>query len=416
MQRLGHQLYPAAAVPHVLAGNGDVLQATRSPTHLVFMHGLMGSHRNFASVCTAVSGRQTVASLQAEGRKEPLKAVTNPSDCDAASGCRPNLPPAAAPRAYPCVAFDWRNHGDSAHTPDMSLDGLADDVTAFLADYASSVRSCAPAAEPLPLILVAHSMGALGLTHWMWRTHAQLWRDRIVRCGAGAVRPAAVPPEPTATAAAGSSSSSRDGTLFANAAYRVLGAVLVDTAPAARPASFQQTRHLIESLRSIPLAAMRSRSEVEAWLLKNGPPDVCTPANIWLLRYQLSNLAFAKDAAPAWRIGLREITRGLDHISWHHGGAAVAAALRQVESLAVSQGLPPPPLPPLDEFPAYYLFGATSPYDTPVSRAAVRRLFTAPCVVEMADSNHFMFMVQKRSFVDTLQRMCYAMEAAGGTL
>ncbi|KAK7195865.1 Alpha/beta hydrolase family [Novymonas esmeraldas] len=403
MQRLGHRLFPPPAAPRVLTGTGHVLPAACSSAHLVFMHGLLGAHRNFASVCTAMSGAQAEESLRAEAAREPLKAVACAPDCDEAAGCRPRLEPAAAPRAYPCAAFDWRCHGDSAHTPDVSLDGLADDVSDFLTSYAAAqaVAGTPPSPSPLPLILVAHSMGALALMHWMWKAHVELWRDRVLHPS----------PTPVATTAASGNP------LVANAAYRVIGVVLIDTAPAARPSSFQDTRRLIEYLRRIPLEAVRTRAEAETWLLQNGPQDICTPANIWLLRYQLSNLTFTRDAPPSWKVGLDEIISGLDHISWCDGGEAVLATRRRVESLARAQGLPPPsPPPPLHEVPVYCIFGATSPYNTPASRAAVRQHFAAPCVVEMADSNHFLFMMQKRTFVHTLQSMCYAVERAGGTL
>lgn len=403
MQRLGHRIYAPAAMPRVLSSSGAMHVATPSPVHLVFTHGLMGCHRNFAAVCTAMSGAQGEDSMRAEAEKESMKEVRAPVDCGEEAGCRPRLDVAAAPRAYQCVGFDWRNHGDSAHNADMTLDGLAEDVSDFLRDYAAAV---APAGSPVPLILVAHSMGALGVMHWMWTAHLRQWRDTILANGHASLRPGAAVP----------SAQSREVPLFSNPGYRVLGAVLIDTAPAERPASFHDTKRLICELAKIPLDTLDSRAAVERWMLEHGPPDLTSPEHLWLLRYQLSNLLCPRNAAPSWKIGLHEIIAGLDRISWRSGGDTCAAILQEVERLAVQHGLPVPAPPPLDEFPAFYLFGATSPYDTAVTRAAVRRLFRAPCVLEMEEAGHFLFMRQKRTFVSTLQNMCYAIEKASGTL
>jgi pimeloyl-ACP methyl ester carboxylesterase len=414
MQRLAHRIYAPVAAPHVLSSTGIVQTATLSPVHLVFMHGLMGSHRNFASVCIAMSGAQSEESMKSEVEEE-MKRVTVPADCDEVAGCCPHLPVAGAPRVYQCVAFDWRNHGDSEHNANMTMDGLAEDVTSFLADYAAASRAApttssnaGTATSPVPLILVAHSMGALGVLHWMWTAHLRQWRDHVLASGYGALRPA------KGRASTEHTFSSNTVSLFSNPAYRVIGAVILDTAPAERPASFQGTKRLIRSLPSIPLATLDTRADVEHWMLKNGPKDVCTPNHIWLLRYQLSNLTFPKNGPPTWKIGLQEIIHGLDHISWRSGGDSCDAILREVEKLAVSQHLPTPAPPPLDEFPAFFLFGATSPYDTPATRAAVRRIFKSPCIVEMDDAGHFLFVQQKRTFVATLQNMCYALEKARG--
>lgn len=422
MQRLAHRIYAPAAVPRVLSSAGVIQPATPSPVHLVFMHGLMGGHRNFTSVCAAMSGAQGEESLRAEAAKEELKRVSVPSDCTAAAECCPPPPVAPKPRVYPCVAFDWRNHGDSAHDANMTLDGLAEDVTDFLADYAAATAASpmTPGAPsclspqrggPVPLILVAHSMGALGVLHWMWTAHLKQWRDHVLANGQGSLRPSKAAASGAAATAEGTSGPT---SLFSNDAYRVLGAVLIDTAPAERPTSFQDTKRLIRSLPSIPLDTLDTRADVERWMQENGPKDLCTPDNIWLLRYQLSNLIFQKDAPPAWKIGLHEILHGLDRISWRSGGDSCDAIVRDVEKLAVAQGLPTPAPPPLDEFPTFYLFGATSPYDTPVTRAAVRRIFKSPCVLEMEEAGHFLFMRQKRTFVSTLQDMCYALEKTVG--
>ncbi|KPA84044.1 hypothetical protein ABB37_02172 [Leptomonas pyrrhocoris] len=401
MKRLSHRIYTPAAEPRILSGTGVLQRATPSPVHLVFMHGLMGTHRNFASVCAAMSGAQDEKSRMADLKMEEVRRVTVPSDCDEAAGCCAHPGTAGAPRVYQCVAFDWRNHGDSEHNPNMTLDGLAEDVTDFLADYGTAVLA---APSPVPLILVAHSMGALGLMHWMWTEHLRQWRDRVLANGLGPLRP-------SQSAAATSQRS-----LFATPAYRVLGAVLIDTAPAERPASFYDTTRLIRSLSSVPLGTLHSRTAVEGWMQQHGPRDLCTPDKIWLLRYQLSNLTFPKGAAPTWRIGLEEIINGLDRISWSSGSVARDAIVREVERLAVSRGLPTPAPPPLDEFPVSCVFGATSPYDTAATRAAVRRIFKAPSILEMEDAGHFLFMWQKRTFVSTLRDVCYALEKAGGML
>lgn len=423
MQRLAHRIYAPTAVPHVMSSTGVIQAATPSPVHLVFMHGLLGNHRNFASVCTAMSGAQSEESMKAELVGE-MKRVTFPADCDETAGCRAHLAVAAAPRVYPCVAFDWRNHGDSAHTANMTLDGLAEDVTDFLVDYAraavsasspelsnSNSNSAAPSTptSPVPLILVAHSMGALGVLHWMWTAHLRQWRDDILVNGHGALHQSRA----SATAA---TSPDAITSLFSNSDYRILGTVFIDTAPAERPVSFQKIKQLIRSLPNIPLDQLGSRAAVERWIQENGPKDLCTPDSIWLLRYQLSNLTFSKDSPPTWKVGLQEIIDGLDSISWHSGCDMCDAIVRDVERLAVSQNLPTPSPPPMHQFPVFYLFGATSPYDTPVTRAAVRRLFKSPCIMEMEDAGHFLFMQHKRTFVSTLQNVCYTLEEASGTL
>lgn len=47
---------------------------------------------------------------------------------------------------------------------------------------------------------------------------------------------------------------------------------------------------------------------MEAWLLQNEPPDICTQASERLWRYKVSSLIFPKDVPPEWSIGA-----ALDH-------------------------------------------------------------------------------------------------------
>lgn len=51
------------------------------------------------------------------------------------------LPSDYTPRLYQTVAFDWRNHGESDHSPNFSIDWLATDLVRFLYDYSVSQKS-----------------------------------------------------------------------------------------------------------------------------------------------------------------------------------------------------------------------------------------------------------------------------------
>lgn len=400
-----HTFYPNNGANVLL--HSTVQTGTVSPIHVIFMHGLLGCHRNFASVCSALAGADSLNRIKGD-LADPLMRVKQISDRLNAQTPPLSSPytvipgPARAPRIYQSAAFDWRNHGDSYHTTDMSLDGLSEDITQFLQEYASTAASRGGTAElpstttarPLPIFLVAHSMGAMGLMHWMWKTHIKRWSHANVE--------------------------GKELNVFRNRTYRVVGAAVVDMAPAPRPSTFANTRHLIAALPSIPIHTMHSRAEAEQWLLAHGPRDVCTQANIWLIRYQLSNLVFQKGSPPIWKVGLNEIIKGLDHIMWVDGGTTCVADINDSRQRWLSAGdtgrCVPFVVPKFAEFPTYFLFGSVSPYNTAVGHQKLLEYFDMPCVMEMEKANHFMFMTHKRSFVDTLRNILYSTEEQEGML
>lgn len=422
MSRIGHRTFRPKP-PHHTLFDGKATEAAVSPAHLVFMHGLLGSCRNFTSLATSLAGRDSEQRLLAEAK---MGLTTHTELLEPKLSAWEPLRPAAAPRLYTSTAFDWRNHGESSHNPVMNLSGLSDDIVSYLEDYSTRLRfeelqtsrtsqgvECVPdyhaeitvpdaaaASGPLPVVLVAHSMGAMALMDWLWREHVNIWAHRCFL---------------------GSDSPLIESNVFSNEHYKVIGAVIIDMAPSQRPDSFNDTIRLIDFLPEVPLDQLHSSQEVEKWLLVNGPDDVFNQQNIFQIRYQLTNIDFTDPANPRWRIGLKEIVGGLHEILWEEGGIASMQQARDALMVAnrrrISQRKKIWERPTkFNKFPCYFIFGEDSPYNTPAAHEGVWQHFFQPHVLQLNKADHFMFMRHKTSFMELFRSMCYDAELQSGLI
>lgn len=426
MAHLARRTYRPRPPYHTLF-DGKPTAAAVSPVHLVFMHGLCGNNRNFSSLCTSMAGLDSDQRLTSEAKTALMdcQEITLPGH-----SAKAPVPKPAAARVYTCTAFDWRNHGDSPHNACMGLKSLSEDLFDYLMAYSTHLRyeqlqvtkqsagvECVPVdagapsappqategehatgspppGEPLPLLLVAHSMGAMGLMHWMWREHVNIWAHKV---------------------SLGGESPYLRSNVFSNPSYRVIGAVIIDMAPAERPDSFNETIRIIDFLPKVPLHELRSPQEVEKWLLANGPSDVFNQQHIFQIRYHLSNLDYTNPAQPRWRIGLQEIVHGLHEILWEEGGvdcirqARDALATANRRRVTEHKRIWERPTR-FTEFPTYFVFGENSPYNTERAHQSIFLHFQQPNLVEMKKADHFMFMRHKNSFMEQLRRFCYDAE------
>jgi pimeloyl-ACP methyl ester carboxylesterase len=360
MHRLSYKIYQPQASTVAAAASTRVLSPVPR-IHVVVMHGLLGCYRNWHTVCTTLATQPTATVAEGSGG-------TNRFDVQ-------------------CVAFDWRNHGDSAHM-EHSLDGLADDVQDFLGDYAlsqlhsSTEHSCvsdlhtenagqksaevaSAAHEPIDVVLMGHSMGGMGMMHFLWDRH----RQHIETCGADFKKGGTTPP--------------LQNPFFCNSKYRIVGAVAVDIAPAARPESFAAMITAVCFLRKLPLEHMTSYGEMEEWLLANGPKPYYTKANIWMIRYFLSNVDVA---GRRWKVGMEEIIDGTSKIRWPHDNT-VAGCGGAVYPL-------------IKDFPIQFVFGGASPYYNARGLDAIPNYFKDHEVAVVAGASHFLFMEQRKKFCE----------------
>lgn len=358
MNRLSYKIFPPLAASATVTATGTSGVASAAPlVHVVVMHGLLGSHRNWQSVCKTL----TAEALQ--------QTPVVDSAVQSASKQYSNIRKSAVVQ---CAAFDWRNHGDSAHM-EHSLDGLADDVEEFLGDYATSQQqpprdpSAPPTAPPIDVVLMGHSMGGMGMLHFLWDRHRHHVEGRGTTSSSNNSAPLMLHKNP----------------LFYNDKYRIVGAVAVDIAPAARPESFQAMITAVCFLRELPQERMNSYGEMEEWLLANGPKPYYTKANIWMIRYFLSNVDVPQ---RRWKAGIEEIIEGTGRILWPHdntvagSGGAVA--------------------PLIEDFPIQFVFGGASPYYNTRGVDAIPNYFKDYEVKVVPNASHFLFMEQRKGFCD----------------
>jgi pimeloyl-ACP methyl ester carboxylesterase len=143
-------------------------EAYGSGPAFVILHGLFGSGRNWHSVATQLANR------------------------------------------YQVHALDLRNHGRSAHRPDMSYEAMAADVSAFIDRLGSA-----------PVTLLGHSMG--GKIGMLLALTSPALVERLV---------------------------------------------IVDIAPVKYPDRFE---HLLDAMQKLPLDAIRSRADADQWLRLSVP-------------------------------------------------------------------------------------------------------------------------------------------------
>eukprot|EP00796_Vickermania_ingenoplastis_P006540 gene6540-4715_t len=434
----------------VFEPSGGSIPVAHSAARLVCLHGLLGSSRNFGAICrtlAAGSMSRTQPDLPARHLHGPpslagrlLRTDTGPRE----GGCRregeEGLAHPIAAAAHPSVAYDCRNHGDSFHHPFMSLDDLADDLQQFLCYIVSQESSsslCAssssssssqiarqtlgrrrsgsgpgvdadggpvvlvrhtgpvqlyspdaeppscvdaspwgslahppPGDTPVPLILVGHSMGGVTALHWIWREHL-LHHHRCQQHALPLSLPLVPPP------------------CFANQFYRIVGAVIIDVGPTARPLVFSDTMRRLRFLREIPVEQLHSLAAVEQWVCSNGPPDLFHPGALWQVRYYLSNLVFEPGGPARWRINLDAILNHLDHLVWCDGGPRVVVKALQQTGLCRRR---------FDTFPLLFLFGEHSPYNHPRAHQSIAAHFSQPVTLEVLGADHFLHIHQRKTF------------------
>ncbi|CAD2219170.1 hypothetical protein ADEAN_000666300 [Angomonas deanei] len=244
-----------------------------------------------------------------------------------------------------------------------------------------------PDATPVPIVLVAHSMGAMVLMHWAWREHIKIWSNKI---------------------RLGDHSPTLYQNVFTNDLYKIVGAVVLDMAPADRPATFNNTIRMIEFLTQIPLLLFKNAKEVEVWLLENGPKDVFNQQNIFQIRYHLSNLDFSDKNQPKWKIGLSEIIGGLHSILWEEGGFdSMKLAWDTLNFANRRRVLAHKPIwehaEKFSEVPFCFVFGETSSYYNPKAVENIQKHFQEPHIVDIKGADHFLFMRHKPQFMRVLR-------------
>lgn len=442
--KIAYRLFRPAI--HKAVGSSTPAGAVVSPVHLVCLHGLLGSCMNFTSLCRGLSQSPPAGKL-ALSAAAPLSFSSLGIRTIRGAGLEDSVGQPIPP-LFNSVALDSRNHGDSFHHSSMSLDDLADDLQQFLRQYAAdrlaesaivtasgahaggqssspvsgtmvqgaieipvgadkshwfcpSMLSSSLASEsgPLPILLVAHSMGGVALMHWLWREHVLHFSANLAQGRNASV------------------SSTDDGVpstdplplVFSNPLYKIIGAIIIDVGPTQRPRSFYQTVEMLQFLPELPLDQLRSLKEVEQWLLENGPPHLFNQSSIWEIRYHLSNIQFppseklnarsTNDLPPAkWKIGLNEILGNLQNILWCDGGEQVQKALQHVQQTAGPSVLPPP----FRSFPLQFVFGEKSPYNQPKAHESIERFFDESSVMEIAGADHFLHIQQRKAFCHIL--------------
>ena len=307
---------------------------------MIVLHGLLGSTRNWSSVA------QTLTTTEDFG--------------------------------LDVVCMEWRNHGQSLHVPDHSIDALSQDLVDVCC-----LRDCT-GGESVP---TASVWGSPGVNEWIAPTQATRSPSNGALCstngGEGGERPLYLMAHSMGGVSAMHALCSQDS-LWG----RIAGAVIVDIGPCERPKYTQRLQDAVRALTTIPLSTLSTRKEAELWLLANGPEHVFrphnnspTPESIWLARYLVSDIITAPDSTTLkWRINIQSIVDGLDKLSWK---------------------LPPPttrcPVPTL------FLFGEKSPYFTE-SKAleSIPKYFSNTEVQVIPDAGHFVFLDKRKEFCATI--------------
>ena len=327
----------------------------RTPVTLVFLHGLLGSHRNFTAVC---------------------KELAQPSEGGAC--------------AFTSVALDLRNHGDSFHD-EHSIPLMVRDVAHFLEDIESRHEIVVDDERKRPpIVLVGHSMGGTVVMRYLWMVHSAAWKirrgiplsveDDIIEANGGWQKHPPVP-------------------------LRVSGAIVIDQYPGPRPSSFQKMADAASFLPQIPLQTFHKLSDVERWLYANGPRDIFNESNAWSIRFWLTNIDTT--AVPwRWRCGLDEIVRSLHGLKWSDATLCDPESGVYVDS--GSKGLSAPEglvrVAAMRHPPILFVFGENSPYNSDEARHAISEYFPAASQVVIPGGTHFMFMNQRAAFVSEIRK------------
>lgn len=368
MKRLSFKRYAANATSPLCA---------ISPVHVVVMHGLMGSWKNWHAVATDLS--------------TPAPPVVTPN-AEVATALKQQQ----SLISYPTVSFDWRNHGESAHSSDHSLDGLAQDLSDFLHDYSTVVRSEAgnkPIDTPsggavggkVPIVLMAHSMGGAGLMNFIWKNHTEFLDTLSAQnekiCLTSTHDHSTPLPEICVNK------------MFANDSYEIVGAVVVDVGPCPRPESFHRMADAVKYLATIPLDTFHSMADVEKFVIANGPKPTFSQENMWMVKYFLSNLTTEHRDAPSssskatphfrWRCGIHEVSKGMNRLLWPYDNTAEGSGHVY---------------PVMSAFPVHFVFGQLSPYYNATATGSVGNYFGDVSIGVVEGGSHFMFLERKKLF------------------
>lgn len=356
--QLAYRFYPCVT-------NNNALRP-KPHTLVVCMHGFLGSNANWGAQCSFLSGR-----MIDEGQ---------------------------ALCAYPALAYDFRNHGDSFHSPEHNFDvhrnDLRDLLRAINVDDTNETRVIRGGAEPpasaagasdFKIVLVAHSMGGMLLMDYLWRFH---------RRGA------------TSEGGGHEEDGLKDD--------RVVGAVIVDVAPFTRPEWFYRLRDDLQVLKDLPATQMTTHSEAEQWVKKHANPSLA--ANTWMIKYLLTNLERrphaihgALDAAPTaaespyanvgaivpvdahkretlqWKCNLNVLIDNIDKTLWAHDAPRDTSGGSLVT------------------LPTLHVFGEMSPYRSTESLAAIPKFFGNADVRTVLGAGHFVHIEKRRAFTDLLR-------------
>jgi esterase len=160
------------------------------------------------------------------------------------------------------ASLDLRNHGDSAHSPEMTYGAMAGDVAHTVAQ-----RGWGPA------LLVGHSMG-----------------------GKVAMATALLSPQ------------------------TVDRLVVADIAPVPYDSTMRDATRLLRALQAVPLAEIRDRKQADAWLQTHDVPEPGVRS------FVLLNLVLEPDAPARWQMNVDAIAANMAALAGFPAGAANAVA------------------------------------------------------------------------------------------
>ena len=312
---------------------------------VVALHGLLGTRKNWSVVAH--------------------KLVNH---CDKVSSSSSSLEKRVEVDFF---AFDLRNHGDSPHGKEHSLDAMSADIGETLPILLNSATQDklfphTPNPYDQPIVLMGHSMGGAAVLYHSWREMCSFYGSDD---SAPNIRQRMV------------STQCAENNL-------VVGNVAVDMAPAPRPASFYRMFDIIRLMKKLPIdpsapGCVQSRSEAERWLTQQvqerlGDP----PLDPSLCQYLLTNLATRSEGGQFyWRPNLDTLIDCGPKVLW------------KVQEPIDKQRV---------EVPTMFLFGGNSTYKNEQSLAAIPRYFDRPRIETIAGAGHFVHVEKRNQTVEHL--------------
>ena len=296
---------------------------------LVIQHGLLGNKNNWAVLCDKKTRHPQLGEL-----------------------CRS------------CYSLDMRNHGESPHSEDHSLEAMADDLDLFiktkvketaLTDHPEDVKADPDSIHNAELhgsVVIAHSMGGMALMHDLVRRTKKDYGDNLWG-PSGLIR----------------------------------GAVVVDTTPMPRAQpQFRVLQKYLDALSNIPLKEIQTQSEADK-LLQDAVPDTA------LRQFLLTNLRFKpskddpKRKEAEWIANLPVLSGSLEQLVFPHNPEEMEGKKCDI--------------------PVLFVFGENSEYNKPEAKAMIPKFFSHVVdQVSIPEAGHFVHHEQKDKFLEAVVPFC----------